>query len=220
MRADGLIRTLALSALMIPFWGISLAPALLSGSGVFHMVGAQAVGTSLMAGFWEETAFRGISLAFFMRQWRDEKHILPALLLSSAAFGLMHGANALFGADPVMTIIQVVETTCLGILFGAIFLRGGNLWPLILVHFANDMIALSASSADAITENGIILSSASAEDIFTVAVVLVFAAIGVWLVRPSKRAQILALWRGKWKLPQPETQPEAQPDAQPETTTE
>lgn len=210
MRTDGLVRTLALSAWMIPYWTISVVPALLSGGAVFHMVGAQAIGTSLMAGFWEEAAFRGVALSFFMRQWRDEKHILPSLLLSSAAFGLMHGFNALLGANIVMTIIQVVSTTGIGILFGAIFLRGGNLWPLILIHFANDVLALA--STDAATENGIITGRATAEDYLGIAICLALAALGFWLVRPSKRAQILALWRSKWNLPQPDNQPET--DAQ------
>ena len=159
------------------------------------------LGLALMAGFCEETAFRGLPLSYLMRQWKDEKKIPAALLLTSLLFALVHGSNLLGGANLGSTLVQIVFALLIGFFLGAIYLRSGNLWPAIVVHVLNDVIAFLNTTA---ISGGTIVGGVTAEDLVDLGLCAVVGCIGLWLVRPAKRAEILALWREKWK-PLPET---------------
>jgi membrane protease YdiL (CAAX protease family) len=75
----------------------------------------------------EEVVFRGVLLERFTIKWR----IGVAIIVSSVAFGILH-------ADPVGAGVFGV-VTCL------LYLRTGSLWPGILIHFANNLLALVAT---------------------------------------------------------------------------
>lgn len=87
---------------------------------------------SFTAGFCEEVGFRGylltrLKLLFGVKSW-----IVPALI-SSLAFGACHVYQGL----PGFILVSVY-----GLMFSALFVRTGRLWPGIIAHFFWDLGAL------------------------------------------------------------------------------
>lgn len=84
---------------------------------------------SLVAGVGEEIAFRGFAIPALVlltgSGW-------GALLISSAAFGALHGYQGWLG---------VTRTGSMGFFLGAVLLLSGSLWPAILAHVVLDLIS-------------------------------------------------------------------------------
>lgn len=160
------------------------------------------IGMALMAGFCEETAFRGLSLSYLMRQWKEESEIIPAVMLTSGLFALVHGSNLLAGADVGSTILQIAAALGIGVFLGAVVLRSGNLWPVIAVHTVNDAIAFLNTKGHS---GGVMVGGVTQGDVIALVQCAILCGIGFWLIRPAKRREIIALWREKWRpLPQAE----------------
>ncbi len=84
---------------------------------------------SLSAGFAEETIFRAIPWLVFRRKFAAP--MVPYVLFTSIAFGLIHWETGLG---------NVVATTVLGVVFAWIYVRLGNIWPLIAAHALIDYV--------------------------------------------------------------------------------
>ncbi len=84
-------------------------------------------GLSLAAGIWEELLYRGF-LIWYLQHWIGP---VPALLVSSLAFGLAHSYQ---GAA------NIPRTAVIGLWLGGVFLLTGSLWPAMVAHFVFDMI--------------------------------------------------------------------------------
>jgi len=92
-----------------------------------------AVGNSVLA-FGEEVGWRGwlISALRPLGLW-------PTLLISGAVWGLWHAPLILLGynfnePNPFGLILMVVGCMSLGVIFGWLRLRSGNIWPAVLAH--------------------------------------------------------------------------------------
>lgn len=84
---------------------------------------------SLAAGVGEELAFRGFAVPALALVTGS----LPAgVLLSSAAFGLLHGYQGWIG---------VLRTGLMGLVLAITFVVTGSLWPAILAHTALDLVS-------------------------------------------------------------------------------
>lgn len=83
----------------------------------------------------EEVMYRGVVLLAMIAAWGDtKKGIVKAVLLSSILFGMLHLLNAI--ANPFgMVLFQAVIVSLPGILYAALFLRTGSLWPAIIIHW-------------------------------------------------------------------------------------
>lgn len=121
-------RLLWLPALYILLFGIGAA---LGGSAVLPLLPVLLLNTALV-GWIEEALFRG----FLYSGLRDVLRPWPAILLSSALFGLAHLPNAAWTGDLGTAGLQAVVTAGLGLTFIAIRLRSGSLWPPVLLHAA------------------------------------------------------------------------------------
>lgn len=97
--------------------------------------------------FVEEITFRGMIVPNIMRVYNRAKGIWLSLFISAAIFGLIHAANILAGADPGTTAFQVFYAFALGMLFAAVLIRTGNIWPLIVCHGLIDTFALMGDEA-------------------------------------------------------------------------
>lgn len=105
-----------------------------------------ATGLSLLAlaalsGYVEEVYYRGIMLRTLLPKGRGW-----AIGLTVALFSLTHILHALNGRDPMASLLQVGYAAAIGLLFTAIWLRTRALWPLVLAHGINNLIAFLASS--------------------------------------------------------------------------
>ena len=156
-----------------------------------------AIAMAFSPGFAEEVVFRAIPCSNWMRVRGDGKSVIPCVLVTSLAFGLMHATNLFGGASLSTTLFQLAYATTLGILLSAVFLRTGSIWPCVIVHTTIDATAFVYSN---LSDAGIVSEELAIDGVFLAAAALsvALAAIGFVLVRPSIRGRIEALWATKW----------------------
>jgi uncharacterized protein len=93
---------------------------------------------SLLVGFAEEGMFRGVILSCLL-----PRGIWPAVLLSAFFFASTHLINLLSGASLGYVFAQMVLAFGIGVLFAALRLRTGSIWPAIVLHAAHDVVGLA-----------------------------------------------------------------------------
>jgi uncharacterized protein len=88
----------------------------------------------LLVGFREESLYRGLML-------RMLQPIGPvrAVILAGVLFGAAHLGNFFIRSSPALVMAQIVGATCFGIAMGALRLRTGTIWFLILIHALSDL---------------------------------------------------------------------------------
>ncbi len=186
---------------VIPFW-IALIIKELAFGNKLSAPSLAIISAALMAGCCEEAAFRGLGISYLMRQWKEKSKVLPALLFTSAVFGLVHGTNILSGAGVSITLLQVVSSFFLGLFLGAIFLRSGILWPAMIIHFLHDVIA-----GMSLPEGFVMTHAVGPADFVDLVCCGLLGCAGIYLVRTEKRAEIVEIWRKKWSVSEPGTVP-------------
>ena len=113
------------------------------------------------------------------------------MLVSGAAFGLLHAVNVIVTGDAFAAIIQVIYTAAIGIFYGAVFVRSRNIWGVIIMHTLTDVSAFIAVFDGNVTGMDIAFCAVGS---------LIFIAIALYLIRPAKRAEIDALWEDGWSF--------------------
>ena len=160
---------------------VSFKPWYLIVYGVFGILGI---------GIREECFYRATVQNILAKKYANSvKGIWITVLVGAAIFGLSHATNLFFGMDPFAVFTQVVTTACLGLLFGAVYLRSGNLWILILVHTLTDLAGLAGSTflrnySDIEDMNRLTMSWMS------LVVHLIYVGLAIFLLRPSKCKEI------------------------------
>ncbi len=175
------------------FFGIAYT--VVSGNFTFGIPTYDAVIFTVGAGVCEEISFRAIGISYMKRQRKGEKSILPILLFTSVSFGLIHIANAVMDGRVGIHALQAVLASLLGIFFGAVYIRTGNIIPCILAHGLHDFF-VSAFEVNQHAELPVwaMVLSAVCE--------VLLAVWGLYLVRNTKRPEIEALWDEKWQTPE------------------
>ena len=96
--------------------------------------------SGLAVGFREESVFRGIALNLFAGKYlKDRKGVIITAFAASFFFGAMHMGNLINGQPFSECVIQSVNAFFLGSVLAAVYLRGGNLWAVMLIHGFYDM---------------------------------------------------------------------------------
>lgn len=93
-----------------------------------------AVFCGFVPGFSEEVLFRILPLSLAFQRCREPKELMKVSLVISICFGLIHSGNALIGADPISTLLQVLYAIGIGMLLSGIYLKTGCFWPCIILH--------------------------------------------------------------------------------------
>lgn len=185
-----------ISPIMI-YWFVffGIAYTVVSGNFTFGIPTYNAVIFTVGAGVCEEISFRAIGISYMKRQLKGEKHILPILLFTSISFGLIHIANAIMDGRVGIHAMQAVLASMLGIFFGAVYIRTGNIIPCIIAHGLHDFF-VSAFEVNKHAELpvSVMVISAICEALLAV--------WGLYLIRKSKRPEIEALWNEKWQIPE------------------
>ncbi len=96
------------------------------GQGNLLIVG---IGIVILPPLVEEVLFRGVFLERFTVKWS----LWVAIVTSAVFFGIMH-------VDPVGAGV-------FGVITALLYVRTGSLWPGILIHFTNNLVALTAMRA-------------------------------------------------------------------------
>lgn len=87
---------------------------------------------SFTAGFCEETAFRGYLMTRLRLVTKAKSWIIPTIV-SSAVFGACHAYQGWPG---------FILITIYGSLFALLYIRTGTIWPCIIAHTFQDLLAL------------------------------------------------------------------------------
>ena len=121
----------------------------------------------------EELMFRAVLLQGFL----DRYGVWPAVLASSAIFGLVHAANGLATADVGAALWQAAAAGLQGVAYAAIRLRTRSVWPMAVVHGLWDFaLVTSVLSATAQGEASVLPYAA-------LIAVLPFCLYGLYLLR-------------------------------------
>ena len=195
LRGGNVKTGIKLSMILVVYWIVSTPVGFALSDAVFGAPTLATIGMAMAAGFAEEVAFRGLPLSYLMRQWKEEKRILTAVLLTSLIFGGIHLLNISAGGNPGSVAVQTISAIAMGLFFGAVYLRSGNLWITMIGHTIHDIIAFTNVSG---IEEGVVVSSVDLSSYFDLGCTVILGIIGLWLVRPSKRAEIRAIWDKKW----------------------
>ena len=177
---------LSLPALIVPLWNILQiklydAPLVAGTTAVFA-----AIVHGIGPGVSEEVFCRGFAASNLMRIWKDKPNrIFLSVLVSGAAFGLLHAVNVIVTGDAFAAIIQVIYTAAIGIFYGAVFVRSRNIWGVIIMHTLTDVSAFIAVFDGNVTGMDIAFCAVGS---------LIFIALALYLIRPAKRSEIDALW--------------------------
>jgi membrane protease YdiL (CAAX protease family) len=140
---------------------------------------------TFFVGFSEELMFRGALLQAFRRAMP----IWGAVLLTSVAFGSIHTLNVFLTGDLKAAALQAAAAFLSGLVFIALRLRTGSLWPPILLHALWDFATFTLSAASAAQGSGDATGTDGAGWVQFVPILLVLpnAIYGLWLMRDIGR---------------------------------
>ncbi len=115
---------------------------------------------TLMVGASEEIMFRGV----LFRAFKRALPIWPAIVLTSILFGAVHTMNVFITGALDAALVQSVAAGMTGVIFLAIVIRTGSIWPAIVYHFLWDclLFLLTTSSGTERAEASAIEASALA----------------------------------------------------------
>ncbi len=91
---------------------------------------------TIMSGFVEEGLYRGVMLRVLLQKgaWR-------AVSITSLIFSLSHIMNALAGWDWQHVVLQLIYSFAIGFGWAAFALKTGTIWPLMIIHFLNNLFS-------------------------------------------------------------------------------
>lgn len=91
---------------------------------------------AVFVSIWEELYFRGVMLEQVRAKLPNPR---TAIIVTAGIFGAIHLTNiSAIGTSPTFAAVQILFAFLSGIGMGAVRLRTGNLWPLIIAHFLID----------------------------------------------------------------------------------
>ena len=93
----------------------------------------------------EETVFRMMFCSFCLRKnpSLDPKTIV---FVSSVLWGSAHLLNVLAGTPLIMAVWQCISAIGIGLMLGIIFLQTRSVWPMVLVHFAHNLVNMTINT--------------------------------------------------------------------------
>ncbi len=97
----------------------------------------------LFTGVSEETLARGVMLPALMKRgtW-------VAVLFAASLFSVGHLTNLVFSSPSALAMAEVLLVTFgFAVLYGALFIRTGNIWPLIILHMLHDYFLVTSGTA-------------------------------------------------------------------------
>lgn len=141
----------------------------------------------LFVGVFEEFLFRGLILNTLLEKMGSQrKGRILSIILSSVLFGLVHLLNLFENPNMInATISQVFYSAFIGIFLGALYVRAGNIWVVVVYHAMVNLAGelpvifydLPAGTMADETLNNVMVS---------ILTNVVFVLVGLFLVRKRK----------------------------------
>ena len=148
--------------------------------------------TMFLIGLTEESMFRGVvGQTLLLHFGPSRTGVWKACLLSGALFGALHLTN-LVSSAPLGVLIQCCMAGGLGVLYGAIYFRTGNLWVVIALHALQDTAALvNTGLYDGVASTSEVVSS---YDPSMLVGLLFYLVPALFLLRRSRLPLVAAYW--------------------------
>lgn len=137
-------------------------------------------------GFTEEVIFRILPLSLAFQRCKEPKELMNVSLIISLCFGLIHSGNALIGADPTSTLLQVLYAIGIGMLLAGIYLKTGCFWPCIILHTWVD--TASSISRSVQESNGVLSQAHTAPEIMILLVFTILFYVNAAMVFKTARS--------------------------------
>jgi membrane protease YdiL (CAAX protease family) len=146
-------------------------------------------------GIREEVLFRGVITNAIARKYGSTtKGLWITALSTGAIFGAMHLSNVFYGVSFAGALTQAVGCIAGGVLYCAIYLRGGSIWVVALLHSLKDTPALLetyfTNFANNATAAEVDMMSSYRPDLTNVIVFVVQVLLAAFLLRKSKQKKI------------------------------
>lgn len=128
--------------------------------------------------FFEEVVFRGLVMIAFVNVWgRRTGGLTRSVLVSALIFAGMHLIGALGGNPLLVVLLQSVGALFQGMLYGALLLSGGAIYPVVILHGLANVAAYVTLAANP--------SAATAPSAWLLQSTLMFplAILGVYILR-------------------------------------
>lgn len=91
--------------------------------------------TCISVGLFEELVFRGLILFFLLQKLpKNKEGLLLSIVISSALFGLMHLFNIFDGANVGATLLQVMYSFAMGLMWSVILLKTKSILLVVILH--------------------------------------------------------------------------------------
>ncbi|MBR4669443.1 MAG: CPBP family intramembrane metalloprotease [Butyrivibrio sp.] len=152
----------------------------------------------ITAGMQEELLTRGFFNTFLRKGFGNTKaSYIAATAISSIFFGLYHLTNLMSGNDPEAIYSQTIYAIGVGFFLGALYIRTGNLWGNMVLHFLFDFAVMIYpilfAKMDVATQKGDMIKAWLGEGIVVKSIILTVAAfaLGLFLIRDSKLKPII-----------------------------
>lgn len=100
---------------------------------------------TILIGVSEEVMFRGVLFRALLENFK----VWPAIIITTILFGAVHVLNGFTTGDWDGALVQAVAAGMSGLIFMAIVIRTGSLWPAIIYHFLWDCILFLMGTASA-----------------------------------------------------------------------
>jgi membrane protease YdiL (CAAX protease family) len=144
---------------------------------------------TFLVGLSEELMFRGVLL----QALRRTVSIWPAVALTTLAFGAIHVLNVFVTGDMRTAVMQAAAAALSGLLFIALRLRTGSLWPGIVVHGLWDFATFTVSASRGAESQGVAGGGPVTPMAFMpMLLVLPNALYGLWLMRRIGQTHVQA----------------------------
>jgi len=149
----------------------------------------------------EEVLFRGLILGLLLNKYFDLKDgILKSILISSLLFGGIHIINIWTYSDSSIQGVfnQIYAASCLGIMYGAIYLKTRSILLLSVFHFFANFFALSGElhKNDVITNINPIeppLLQTIIAEIFRLIIFGIPLLVGFFVIKRIKKTELIAI---------------------------
>lgn len=138
---------------------------------------------TLFVGFSEELMFRGVIL----QTARQHTCVWPAILITSLAFGGIHSLNVFGTGDLRGALVQSAAAFLSGLIFIALRLRTGSLWPSIALHALWDFATFTMSASHSVQAGSNAGTPPSQQVYLPLLLVLPNALYALWLLRHAGR---------------------------------
>lgn len=146
-------------------------------------------------GFREESLFRGL-VVNVLGEWliRSRRGVWATVLISGILFGLVHLSNYFAGVSLQSVIVQTAAASAVGWALCAAYLRGGNLWCMILVHTITDAASMFYATFQ---QEGDVIDTLNTLSIVNLTPVIPFTAVTLFLLRRPYCDRIIQRFRAR-----------------------